>query len=43
MREKTAKVGNGWSGPQIEVQTQFFVWSDFPDQNFLLSDFPDGN
>ena len=27
----------------IEVQTQIFVWSDFPHQNNLWSDFPDGN
>ena len=28
---------------QVEVQTQIFVWSDFPDRKYLWSDFPDGN
>ena len=42
---------NSWSNSEdrkmqstpVEVQTQIFVWSDFPDQNDLWSDFPDGN
>ena len=28
---------------KVEVQTQIFVWSDFPDRNNLWADFPDGN
>ena len=28
---------------QVEIQTQIFVWSDFPDRKYLWSDFPDKN